>query len=379
MRVLDKSAAERRRSRILNALVSTYISTGAPVPSSRVVARSRLDLSPATVRNVMAQLDKLGLTVQPHTSAGRIPTQKGFRAFVESLAVDEAPARDFWLRVESDYDLFAEEESSVGGLLERCCALLSEVSEEAGVVLSPSFVNDIIREIRLVEVDPGRILAVVVSDLGIVTSNSIHLGQKLGYFNLKRIEEYLNAKLRGSDLTQAFVESYWDEMERIAGDRLYNEVVLKYLISGGTSGKRELYLEGFSKVFEKKEMRNPDAACSVVRFFEDKTTLIDVLASCQKKDGVTVLVGEEIQPGQEGPGAMSLVASSYKVNGVTVGALGVIGSVRLRYSKDIPLVEHAAIFLSRRLSEILGRAKIAFDSDQPFAMALRARRRGARS
>jgi heat-inducible transcriptional repressor len=378
MRVLDKNAAERRRSRILHALVSTYISTGAPVPSSRVLARSRLDLSPATVRTVMAQLDELGLTVQPHTSAGRIPTQEGLRAFVESLVVDDGPARNFWSRVENDYDLDSDEDGSVGGLLERCCALLSEASGEAGVVLSPSFANDIIREIKLVEVDPGRILAVVISDLGIVTSNTIHLGQKLGYFNLKRIEEYLNGKLRGSGPAGALAGEYYEEVERLAAERLYNEVVLKYLINGGTSGKRELYLEGFAKLFDKKEMRSPDRAHAAVRFFEDKTTLIDVLSSCQNKDGVTVLVGEEIQPGQEGPGDLSLIASSYKASGVPVGALGVIGSMRLPYRGVIPLVEHGAIFLSRRLSEILGRGKIAFDSDQPFAMALRTRQHGPR-
>ena len=85
MRVLEKSLAERRRRKLLGALVGSYISTGSPVPSSRVLARSRLSISPATVRGVMAQLDKLGFTMQPHTSAGRIPTQKGFKAFVESF------------------------------------------------------------------------------------------------------------------------------------------------------------------------------------------------------------------------------------------------------------------------------------------------------
>jgi heat-inducible transcriptional repressor len=371
MRTLNKNVAEQRKNKILNALVSTYISTGDPVPSSRVVARSRLGLSPATIRTVIAQLDEQGLTLQPHTSAGRIPTPEGFKAFVQSLAPDDAEAREFWARVENDYNFGGETEGNVGNLLERCCSLLSEVSGEAGVVLSPSFVNDVIREIKLVEVDPGRILAVVVSDLGIVTNNTIHLGRKVGYFNLRRIEEYLNAKLRGPAFAEIFSETYWDEAERQAGEHLYSEVVLKYMISGGSGGKRELYLEGFSKVFEKQEMREPQTALSVVRFFEDRAALMDVLASCQRNDGVAVLIGEEIRPGEETLADMSLAAASYRVNGVSVGAVGVIGSMRMRYSKIIPLVEHAAAFLGRRLSEVVGRGKIAFGRGEPFAMTLR--------
>jgi len=373
MRVLEESLAERRRKKILSALVSAYISTGEPVASSRVLARARLDLSPATVRSVMGQLDRLGLTVQPHTSAGRIPTQKGFRAFVESLVLDDAPARDFWPRAENEYEVFAEEQTGIGGLLEKFCALLSEASEEAGVVLSPGFVNSIIREIKLVEVGTGRILAVVVSDLGVATTSTVLVGRKLGYFNLKRIEEYLNAKLRGPEFAGLFSESHLDEPERAAGERLYSEVVLKYLISGG-SGKRQLYLEGFSKIFDKKEMHDPEAACSVVRFFEDRMTVVNLLESCQGKDGVTVLIGDEIHPGWDGPVDLGLVAAQYRVSGVSAGAIGVIGSMRMRYSRVIPLVEHGAAFLSRRFSEMYGRARIASEPSRPYKMALRPRR-----
>ena len=359
--------------RILNALVKTYIATGSPVPSARVLTRSRLDLSPATVRSVMAQLDKLGFTVQPHTSAGRIPTQKGFKAFVESLAFDDAPAREFWSEVEKTHQLSTHPEASIGGLLETCSALLSQASGEAGIVLSPAFVNDMIREIKLVEVDPGRILAVVISDLGIVSSSTIHTGHKLSYFNLKRVEQYLNAKLRGPDFSGLFSQDYLDDIERRTGDRLYNEVVLKYLISEGGSGKRHLYLEGFSRIFEKKEMHTPEAACSAVRFFEDRSSLIELLASCQRKDDVTVLVGDEIQPPMGLGVQLGLVAAPYKVNAIAAGALSVIGSMRMRYSRIIPLVEHAAFFVSRKLSEMCGRGRIPFEPARPYKMALRPR------
>jgi heat-inducible transcriptional repressor len=373
MRVLAKSLAERRRMKVLDALVRTYISTGSPVPSSRVLARSRLDVSPATVRSVMAQLDELGFTVQPHTSAGRIPTQKGFKAFVESLVFDDANAREFWSNVEENYALFGDQEGSIGALLERCCALLSEASGEAGVVLSPGFVNDVIREIKLVEVGPGRVLAVVISDLGMVTSSTIHVGHKLSYFNLKRIEGYLNAKLRGPDFSGTFSEDYLDEAEREAGERLYSEVVLKYMISGWGSARRQLYLEGFSRIFEKKEMQNPDAACSAIRFFEERSRLMNVLASCQRNDGLSMLMGDEIQPSQGVGVEFGLVAAPYKVNAIPAGALGVIGSMRMSYSQIVPLVEQAAVFVSRKLSEICGRAKIALDHGRPFSMVLRPR------
>ncbi len=368
MRILDESLAERRRKKVLSALVSTYISTGEPVASSRVLSRSRLDLSPATVRAVIAQLDSLGLTIQPHTSAGRIPTQKGLRAFVESLDFDDAPPRDFWAKVQREYDLFEAEETNVSGFLERFCALVSESSGEAGIILSPGFVNDVIREIKLVEVGPGRVLAVVISNLGVVTSTTIHVGRKLGYFNLKRIEEYLNGKLTGARTVSPFSESYFDETEAATGERLYNEVVLKYLVSGGSSGKRQLYLEGFSKIFEKKEMHDPEAAFSAVKFFEEKSRLIHVLESCQRKDSVSVLIGDELQPLRGASVGLGLVCSPYKVNAVSAGVLGVIGSMRMRYAKIIPLVEHAALFLSRKLTETYGRARIGFDLRRPFTM-----------
>ncbi len=359
--------------KVLVALVKTYISTGSPVPSSRVLARSRLDLSPATVRSVIAQLDNLGFTVQPHTSSGRIPTKKGFRAFVESLSFDPSPAREFWSNVERDYDVFGDREGSIAALLERCSALLSEASGEAGIVLSPAFVNDIIREIKLVEIDSGRILAVVISDLGIVTSSTVHVGHKLSYFNLKRIEQYLNAKLRGADFAGLFSPDYLDHTETETGERLYNEVVLKYLIGGGSSGKRHLYLEGFSRIFEKKEMQNPEVACLAVKFFEERSGLIELLASAQRKGGVTILIGDEIQPCMGLGLELGLVVAPYKVNAIAVGVLGVIGSMRMSYSKVIPLVEHAAFFVSRRLSEMYGRARISFHARRPHQMVLRPR------
>lgn len=370
MRVLEKSLADQRRTRILNALVSIYISTGSPVSSSRALARSRLELSPATVRSVMGELDELGFTVQPHTSAGRIPTQKGFRMFVDSWAFNDTPAKEFWVDVEKNYDLPLEEKGSIAGLLERCCSLLSEVSEEAGVVLSPAFLNDVVREIKLVQVDPGRIVAVVISDLGTVTSTTVHVGNKLSYFNLKHIEQYLNARLRGPDFAGAFSEGYLDDAEAEATDRLYSEVILKYLVSGGSAGKRQLYLEGFSRIFEKKELRTPEAACSAVRFFEDRSRLMGVLAACQRKDGVTVLVGDEIEACDELGIDLGLVAAPYTVNAIPAGALGVIGSMRMRYSKVVPLVEHAAGFLSRKLSELCGRGRIAFESPRSHRMPM---------
>jgi len=373
MRILEKSVAERRRMKILNALVSTYISTGSPVPSSRVLAKSRLDLSPATVRSVMAALDELGLTVQPHASAGRIPTHRGFRAFVESLVFDDSAARAFWADTESNDEVFTDRDVSIGGLLERCCSLLSEASEEAGVVLSPGFVNDTVREIKLVEVDAGRVLAVVISDLGIVTSSTLQIGQKLSYFNLRRIEQYLNARLRGPDFGDIFTEGYLNAIEKEAADRLYSEVVLKYLISGASGGRRQLFLEGVSRVFEKKEMHSPDAACWAVRFFEDKARLTRLMASCQRKEGVTVLIADDIQPGSGAGVELALAAAPYKVNSIPAGALGVIGSMRMRYSRIVPLVEQGVSLVSRKLSEICGRAKIDFDPGCSFSMALRPR------
>jgi heat-inducible transcriptional repressor len=373
VRVLEKSLAERRRKKLLGALVGSYISTGSPVPSSRVLARSRLSISPATVRSVMAQLDKLGFTTQPHTSAGRIPTQKGFRSFVESLVIDDGPARDFWANVESEDEDFRDAQSTVAGLLEKCCASLSEASGEAGVVLSPDFVNDMIREIRLVEVGPNRIVAVAISDLGIISSSTINVARKLGYFNLKRVEQVLNAKLSGSDVTALFSEDYLDEREKATVDNLHNEVVLKYLINGGGNGKRRLSLEGFSRIFEKREMQTPSAARTAVRFFEDKSRLIEVLTSCQRRDAVSVLLGDEVRPGGDDSVEFGLVAAPYKLNAVPAGALGVIGSMRMQYSKIIPLVEQAAAFVGARLSGMLGQARIAFDAGGPFKVMLRTR------
>ena len=272
--MLKERQIQKRAEQVLMALVIKYIETGEPVSSGDIAQDKNIDLSAATIRMTMAQLDRAGLTLQPHSSAGRIPTGSGYRNYLESLKERDFSQKDYSRKLGRFIDL--PEDTGMGSLLQRTASFVADAADGVGVVVAPRFGNDFIRNIKLLMVEPHRMLAVIVSELGLIRSQTMAVDRKLSYFNLRRIEEYINARLGGKENLGQFGQDYFNEEEMRIGEGFSQEIFLKYMIDSPSVGSGELFVEGFSNLLRQPDFKRREDAYRAIRFFEDKKRLLNI-------------------------------------------------------------------------------------------------------
>jgi heat-inducible transcriptional repressor len=350
-----------RSRKILHALVSEYIATGEAVGSRTITRRHGIDLSPATVRNVMADLEEIGLVRQPHTSAGRVPTERGLRVFIDSL-----------LRVRS---LSAEEKEQIAirvqldgagdldEIMRETSRLLSELSRHTALVLTPRPEANVFEHIEFVRLRPGELLAVLVTTTGQVHNRLVSLdgiswrpgergapGEPLEQAELERIHNYLNGLLSGLTLEQVR-QKVLSELGREKND--YDQLVARALCLGAAalpeSSTVELLVDGKANLLDHPAHDDREKMKALFRAVEDKQLLLRLLDKTAAADGVQVFLGAETKLVELADSAVVSVA--YGTEGQPFGALGVIGPARMNYSKVIPLVD----FVARLVSGVVAR------------------------
>ena len=333
-----------RAQTLLKALVERYIVDGQPVGSRALSQISGLDLSPATIRNVMADLEHMGFVASPHTSAGRVPTPRGYRMFVDQLlVVQEIDEVALESRMQSKYL-----SGSPQKIISNAAQALSSLSQFAGVVMSARK-ESIFRQVEFLRLSERRILLVVVAPTGEVHNRLLltevdynasqlvqaanYLNQNFGGLSFEDARHRLNHELRQlrddmTSLMQAAVEAGSDAMSEQA-----DEVVI--------SGERNLL-----NVADLSS--NMTSLRKLFDMFEQKTGLMQLLDVSSKASGVQIFIGGESQlvPMEE----MSIVTAPYEIDGKIVGTLGVIGPTRMAYERVIPIVDITAKLLSNALS-----------------------------
>ncbi len=337
--------SERYR-KILRAIIKEYVRTAVPVSSKAVSARYSLGLSPATIRGIMAELEAEGFLVRQHASAGRTPTEKSFRFYVDSLLEPEDPP-------DVDKDL-----------LKRCSLLetdnvfmettkaLSTLTRCAGLVLVPGKDNFIIKHIRLLPMDSTSLMLLLVSSLGRVRTRLVKVGPVLEGLNLEEISNYLNSIGRGRTLKSLRGRILKDMKSEKS---LYDELLAKAFNLGSTAFQNEdtgavdaLYLEGQVNIFDQPEFRDDfERMKKLFAAFEQKSLLVKILDHSMEEDGIHICMGSESSI-EEFDG-LSFVTAPYSRDGEIIGTLGVIGPVRMDYSRIVPLVSYTAGLLSKVL------------------------------
>ena len=291
--------------------------------------------------------------------------RKGYSAYVNTLKKSDLSSRNFKElagKAAADFDMSSLD---VAPALQAIAGFLSEMSGCSGVVLAPQFENDFIRQIRILPVDNSRLLLVIVSDFGLIKTDTIQIQRKPGYFVQRRVEEYLNARLHASSKEmETPVDAISDE-EKDFAEEIYNEIVLKYLVNLRPKGGNEVFLEGLGRVFDNPELQVREAVQAVIEFFENKENLLRQLQEALSGGKTTILVGDELSTGN-GAADLSMALAPYQLNSINVGVVGVIGPMRVPYRKLIPLVEQAAEFVSEKLAQNFRKPRIAFDRDLPF-------------
>jgi len=343
--MVDLTLSQRSRQ-ILEAIVEDYIATAEPVGSSTVARRHAMSLSSATVRNVMASLEDLGLLASPHTSAGRIPTDKGFRLYVDSLVglrtITHTEKKQILKRCR-------ETGGNLTDLLREASRTLSSLSNYAGIVVAPRFATGMFRQIEFIKLGSRRILAILVTCNGAVQNRIIEPDQDFEDEDLVRMANYLNSSLEGLSISQVR-EKILDEMKLEKNS--YDQLMVKALNLSRQAlpdEQDEVYIAGQSRIFAQPEFSDVTRMREIFQAFEEKGRLVQLLGSCMKAQGVQIFIGSET-PLKEIAG-MSLITSTYMTGTNTIGLMGVIGPTRMVYSSVIPIVDYTAQLVSRLLTE----------------------------
>jgi len=332
-----------RESTILQSIIEGYVCEAKPVSSSAVVRMSSVSLSSATVRNVMRALEEKGLILQPHTSAGRIPTDQGYRYYVDNLVKPAgltASERD-----EIGSELTKLVHCDLATVLAGISHMVSEISEEMAIAVAPSGGGQVIEQVSLVSIGGGRVFAVVATDFGPTRTAVLTADGTFHDAELSRSSSLLNDWLCGATLSDAstIIESRREEMEPPPGEWMAGllDGVRVFLSPGG--GQR-IHYEGARYIFRHPEF-STDAA-SLGEILDSEETLADVVRGPARAAEVRVVIGGEND--RRGMSRMSLVAGTYRIGG-SVGRMGIIGPTRMRYPRLIGLVG----YFSRVLDELL--------------------------
>jgi heat-inducible transcriptional repressor len=334
---------DKRSQLLLKTLVERYIAEGQPVGSRTLSKFSGLDLSPATIRNVMADLEELGFIVSPHTSAGRIPTPRGYRLFVDTLlTVQKLPTSEIQ-QFENQLDA-----SEPQRLITSAARLMSDLTQFAGVVLA-SKRSSAIRHIEFLNLSEQRILMILVSTDGTVQNRILMPGQSYTATELIEAANFFNRHYAGRTLDQV-KDSIRDELTQIRQDMTTLMTAALEAGADATNASQDQYIiTGEGKLLNVHDLSsNMDQLRKLFAIFEQKTALMQLLAVGQRGEGVQIFIGGE-------SGAMpldecSVVTAPYEVNGEVIGTVGVIGPTRMAYDRVIPIVDITAKLLSSALS-----------------------------
>lgn len=342
-----------RARKILSAITQEYLSTGEAVGSRRVTRRYGVDLSPATVRNVMSDLEELGLLRQPHTSAGRIPTELGLRFFVDSLLKVRQLSPKEREELQTRYALPMGE---VDTALREAGKVLSELSSHTVVLFSPRVETDVLQHVEFVRLPDQSLIAVLVNKSGRVFNKLIRPEAPVGQDELEGIHNYLNERLDGkslSDIRALVAKELSDERTRY--DALAQRALLlqAQALQAVPPEQPGVIIEGqanlLGHLLDDGQPPAPDRLKALFKALEDKATLLRLLEQTEAAQGIQVFIGAESSIPELSD--HTVVSTTFGAGDMAVGAVGVIGPTRMNYGKVIALVD----FTAQLLSSVIGR------------------------
>jgi len=338
-----------RAQRLLKTLVEHYIRDGLPV-GSRVLSReSGLQLSSATVRNVMADLEEHGFVTSPHTSAGRVPTDKGYRFFVNTLLTVQPPGEDEVLSLQRAFDLHADDPRA---LVATASQVLSSITRLAGVVMVPRQAHAALSQIEFVGLSENRVLAILVVNGREVQNKVLQLDRHYSAEQLRRAAGHLNEQFRGRELGTvratllAQLQETREQMNRMMLDAI--SIAERLFASDNPPTEADVLIAGETNLMKFAELSNVDKLRKLFEAFNEKRDILHLLDQSLHAEGIQIFIGHE-----SGYGILddcTVVTAPYARDNETIGVLGVIGPTRMAYERVIPIVDLTARLLGSALN-----------------------------
>jgi heat-inducible transcriptional repressor len=357
-----KNSLDARAQAVLAAVIKEHLVTGDAVGS--LVLADRFSNSPgwssATIRNVMGELEEAGLVEQPHTSAGRVPTDQGYRFYVDHILEEAQLSRADVRAIDRVFTSSGvDSATSLDRIMEKMSHALSELSENVGIVVSPSIAENRLSHIEFVQLSDKRILVVLVTISNIIHNKIIRLEDNITQDELEQTARYLNTEFSGRSLMAIRTEILeLMREEKALYDRLLRNAILlcDMSLEGEESTSGDVYVDGASNILSKPDFVDVDRMRELFRTFEEKSRLIKILNECVSREQHATLGDVHVVIGREHPISSmrncSLITAPYRLGSSEhLGTLGVVGPMRIEYSRIMAMVNYMARLIERRLTE----------------------------
>jgi heat-inducible transcriptional repressor len=343
---MDEFLLGDRDRQILTSVINEYILTAEPVGSRNIARRYDINLSSATIRNVMSDLEEMGFLHQPHTSAGRIPTERALRFYVDSILKVKSLDQREKDRIRKRYK-FSELEAS--DLVRQTSEVLSVLSRHVSIVSAPKLVGTVLKHIEFIKISRDRILVIFVSQSGFVQNRIIEDRDDISQSELDKYTNYLGEVLVGVSL-EGVRGKIEEEMkkEKTAYDELLSKALELTRKVFGKEKDPELFMEGQVNLLECPEFSEVGSMKSLLQALEEKKLLLHLLDKTMDAKGIQIFIGSEVPVSEMQ--TLSVITSPYRHGEKVVGALGIIGPTRMNYLKLIPIVEYSAQLLTEFLN-----------------------------
>ena len=327
---------DERKMKILKAVIRTYLETGEPVGSRTISKYTDLNLSSATIRNEMADLEEMGYILQPHTSAGRIPSDKGYRLYVDDMM------REKEKEVEEMKEMLLEKEDKMDHLLKQVAKVLANNTNYATMISAPAVHHNKLKFIQLSRVDEKQLLAVIVVEGNMIRNNILHVDEALDDETLLKLNMLLNTSLNGLSIGEINLGMIAN-MKQKAGihSQIISDVIDAVAEAIRADEDLEIYTSGANNIFKYPELSDGDKASEIISAFEEKrqlTELVQETLSDEKNTGIQVYIGEETPMSTMKD--CSVVTATYELGSGMKGTIGVIGPKRMDYEKVVDALKN---------------------------------------
>lgn len=343
---------DERKQKVLLAIIRDYISTAEPVGSRTISKKYELGVSPATIRNEMADLEELGYIEQPHTSAGRIPSDLGYRYYVDCLMNKKKVSAE---EADSIIKSVRSKARDIGSVIQQTNNIVSNITNYTSMVTGPQFKKCNLRHCQLVSLDNGKVLVVVVTDNGLVQNRLMDVPSTITDLDLQKISQVMNAKLQGltlEDIKLTLIKEMYFELTKhknildAAMDLIQETLNL--------NNQDKIYLAGTLNILNQPEFRDISRVKTLLSLLEQDKVLKEILSDKSgHEDGINVTIGGENK--LDGLRDCSTITATYQIDGKMVGSVGVIGPTRMDYEKAVSIVEFMTQHLSFMMKDFYGR------------------------
>ncbi len=334
---------DRRKKQVLMAIIQDYIETAEPVGSRTIARKYKLGVSPATIRNEMADLEELGYIKQPYTSAGRIPEDMGYRYYVDYLMKPVDLSREEMELIHKDY---YSKVNNVAEVIQKTGQLLSQLTNYTALVLTPQIRYSSLKHIQLVMLRPHQAMLVAIMDTGAIKNWLIEVPENINSNDLAKISQVLNAKLQGQTMESIKLNLLQEAYQELSKHKKLLDIAFGLLDQGldeKTGGK--VYMGGIINILNQPEFHNVDKVKTLLSLLEQDDILYKMLVFGNHDEDVSVRIGREFNKIDE----CSIVTATYKVGSIPVGSIGILGPTRMKYERVISVVEYTTKYMSRVL------------------------------